>query len=448
MSTSRLILIGVCAVGITAVAWLFLSKDASHDLRGAAAARATHDAVLEDAPSASQSPPAFSEVRGASSGRAEPHAQRPTPEPATGFSRRQEFERNGYEAAGQSLDAALKSLAGIKLRADHVAFLRGIFMRLGEGNSMEAIGALKRLKNGDDYEFALRAFVEAGHLDAPNRFPDQLFANTDDADASLILRLADQPDLAAGLARELLDGPALAHLLGRLATDAVAQDPQRALAFGDGLQGKERAAFLGDFAKAWAAADGRAAWAWALQQPDAESRESMQEAVIGGLADSDPVTAAQRLAQLPPGPGRDKVLQQVGETWGRNDTQAAFNWAGSLPNPQDRDAALASIRNVAPTGIGAVLRGAGPDGYPMIMEVTPGGAASALPQLGQGVQIVAVRDAAGNVIDLQGKDMSAAVGLLRGAPNTPVTMDIIPAGGTVANRQTVVLTRKQLIFKR
>ena len=313
---------------------------------------------------------------------------------------------------------------------------------------MEAIGALKLLKNGKDYEFALRAFAEARHLDAPNRDTEQPFASADDADASLILSVADQPDLAAGLARGLLDGPALAHVLGRLATDAVAQDPQRALAFGDGLEGKERAAFLGDFAKAWAAADGPAAWAWALQQPDAASRESMQEAVIGGLADSDPISAAQRLAQLPPGPGRDKVLQQVGQAWGQSDTQAAFNWAGSLPNPQDRDAALASIRSVAPTGIGAVLSGAGPGGYPMIMEVTPGGAASALPQLGQGVQIVSVRDAAGNVVDLQGKDLATAVSLLRGAPNTAVTMDIIPAGGTGANRQTVVLTRKQLMFKR
>ena len=446
MSTSRLILIGVCAVGITAVAWLFLSKDAPHDLAGPTATQAVHDAPPTAIPFASESPAPSTRQHDSSRPEIDRRAEPPAREPATAFSRRQEFEHNGYDAAGASLDAALQTLRGIAGRADRVAFLRGIFMNLGESNSVEAVRALKQLGNSDRAS-ALRAFVEVLHAEPTHPFAEDRFANANGTDASLILRVADQPDLAAGLARELLDGPALAHLLGRLATDAVAQDPQRALAFGDGLKGKVRAEFLGDFAKSWAAADGPAAWAWALQQPDAASRESMQEAVIGGLADSDPVTAAQRLAQFPPGPGRDKVLQQVGEGWGQKDTQAAFNWAGSLPNPQDRDAALASIHSVAPVGIGVVLT-PGPGGYPTITDLIPGGTASAFSQLGQGVQIVSVRDAAGNIIDLQGKDMSTAGGLLRGAPNTPLTIDIIPAGGTAANRQTVVLPRKQLMFKR
>jgi hypothetical protein len=445
VSQSRLILLCVSAFGIAVGAWLLRSKEPAR----LPLAAPIHAAPATDVHPAPEPPSALARPPKAALPQAESPGERPASEsgPATAFSRRQEFERNGYDAAGKSIDAALATLAGIMGRTEHAAFLRGMFMRLGESSSMEAVRALGQLPNGADRDTALAAFVEVSHAEPSGQENATPLAPPYGTNGSLILRLADHPDLAAGLARELIDGPALGQVLGRLAMDEVAQDPRRALSLGDGLNGDARSEFLGDFARGWAVADGSAAWIWALQQPDAALRESMQEAVIGGLAETDPLTASQRLAQLPAGPQREQALQEVGAQWAQSDTQAALNWAGSLPDPQDRAAALASIGNVAPVGIGAVLR-TEPNGYPTIADVIPGGAASASPQLGPGTQIVSVRDAAGNVIDLQGQDLSTAVSLLRGAPNTPVTMVIIPSGGTPANLQTVVLTRRQLLYKR
>jgi C-terminal processing protease CtpA/Prc len=173
----------------------------------------------------------------------------------------------------------------------------------------------------------------------------------------------------------------------------------------------------------------------------------LQNAVVRGLAGTDPQAAAQYLAQMNGGANRDNALETVAGRWGEKDTKAALDWAATLPTPQEREAALANVRKVAPVGIGAVLA-AGPDGYPVINDVIPGGAAGENPQLGKGAQIAAVHDANGNVIDLHGKNLEETVNLLRGVPGTAVTMEVIPSGGSAAARQVVVLTRRQLLFKR
>ncbi len=321
-------------------------------------------------------------------------------------------------------------------------------MRLGETESVEAIHALTALSRNTDRDTALRSFVEGANPDPRDEKKMRQLESEYGTDGGLILQLGDHPDLAAGLAGAMMKGTGLGHVLGQLAADTVGQDPQHALSFGNSLDGEARTIFLDQFARGWAAADASAAWAWAAQQPDAALRESMEESVINGLSETDPLAASQHLALLPLGKGRDQALQQVGEGWAMSDTQAALNWADSLPNPQDRDLAAKGIRGVAPVGIGAVLRDNGPDGYPLIMDVVPGGPASAWPQFAQGTQIVSVRDGAGKLIDLQGKDINTTVSLLRGSPNTQVTMEIIPPGGTIADRQSVVLTRKQMVYKR
>jgi hypothetical protein len=79
--------------------------------------------------------------------------------------------------------------------------------------------------------------------------------------------------------------------------------------------------------------------------------------------------------------------------------------------------------------------------------VIAGGAASGLPQLAKGSSIAAVRDAKGELIELKGKDLGTTASLLRGPPGSPVTIEVIPPGGTPADRQVVVVTRRQLLFK-
>jgi C-terminal processing protease CtpA/Prc len=122
-------------------------------------------------------------------------------------------------------------------------------------------------------------------------------------------------------------------------------------------------------------------------------------------------------------------------------------WAQSLPDAAERDRALAAIRQAAPVGIGAVLsRDDG--GYPVIREVLPGGAVSKSAAIAEGSQIAAVRDASGQFIETKDRELSDIIPLLRGAPGTLVAVQVIPPGGTFADRRTVVLTREQLLFKR
>jgi hypothetical protein len=318
-----------------------------------------------------------------------------------------------------------------------------MFSRLGEERSMEAVGALKQLKNGIERQAALLAFVEVRHPSPAGREVQEHFefAHTDPY-SELISRLADQPELAVALARELLRGPQLATLLGQLASREAQRDPQHALSIGAGLAGKDRTQFLQRVAQSWARTDGDAAWAWALQERDPALRESVQLAVLGGL---DPQAASQRL-ELLSGSARDQGLRSVAMQWAQSDTKAAIDWINSLPDPQERETALASVREVAPVGIGAHLA-TGKEGYPVIQEIVGGGALSDSPQVAKGSHIAAIRDGTGNIIDLKGKELTEAVSLLRGAPGSSVTMEVIPPGGSLADRKVVVLTRRQLLFK-
>ena len=78
-----------------------------------------------------------------------------------------------------------------------------------------------------------------------------------------------------------------------------------------------------------------------------------------------------------------QVINALASSWGMADTQAAFAWANSLANGQERDSATAGIRETAPVGIGVVL-GKSPEGYPVIQELIPGGPASLGGQLRSG----------------------------------------------------------------
>ena len=61
------------------------------------------------------------------------------------------------------------------------------------------------------------------------------------------------------------------------------------------------------------------------------SRQNFYWPIFSHWASTDPVTAAQRAAQLPPGSGHDNAVQVVASTWASQDAQAAFAWANACP---------------------------------------------------------------------------------------------------------------------
>jgi hypothetical protein len=264
---------------------------------------------------------------------------------------------------------------------------------------------------------------------------------------SLLGSLMARPDVAAAGARELLEGRELAHFLGEIAARIAADDPQRAIGYGAALEGKERADFLIQLAGGWAAAHGDAAWDWSLAEPDPTLRAAMQAVVLENWVQNDPEAVAANLSQVSGKDARQSLLAEIGKQWGEADTRAALAWAQALPEAAERDHALAAIREAAPVGIGAVLA-QDKEGYPVIREVVPGGAVSKSPGIPAGSLIAAVRDASGQFIDTKDRNLSDVIPLLRGAPGTAVAVQVIPPGGTLADRRTVILTREQLLFKR
>ena len=98
-------------------------------------------------------------------------------------------------------------------------------------------------------------------------------------------------------------------------------------------------------------------------------------------------------------------------------------------------------------GIGAVLTDI--DGYTTIRELVAGGPASQSGQLKVGDRIVGVgQGAAGPMEDVVGQRLDDTVALIRGAVNSTVRLDILPAeDGPDASNKTVVLTRNTITIQ-
>jgi hypothetical protein len=285
-------------------------------------------------------------------------------------------------------------------------------------------------------------------LAAMNRLGEHVRFSTERAGLrDLLGGLMTKPVLAVEGASQLLSGRERAQFLGQLAAVMAGHDAERALTFGAGLEGAERADFLKGLAAGWAGKEGEAAWNWSLSEPDASLRAALQAAVLDSWAVKDPAAAAAQLSQITGKDARDALLSQIAAQWGSADTRAAFAWAETLSNVEERNRALAAIREQAPVGIGAVLAQDN-NGYPVIREVVPGSALSKAPGIAAGSQIAAVRDESGRFIDTKDRELSDILPMLRGSPGTMVALQIIPPGGSSANRRTVVVTRAQLLFKR
>jgi hypothetical protein len=446
---THLLIAGMLMVVIALAAWRYLESDSppARPLREASSHIAVGNTMaspesIEDISnsSVSHNPAAYIGLPAAT-----PLSLKDALALASRFERHQQLERFGFDAAKEGTEPALQRLAEITNAADRAAFLRGMFTHLAD-NPGEALRAVKSLDAVIDRETAVAALVA-------NWRPEPLPL---DEQASLIRRygsvggmlasLLGNPVLTADCARELLSGMERARVLGSASGRLAATDPQQALALGSQLEGRERTEFLLCLAASWTRTDGDAAWAWAQQQTDPALRNSLQETILANWAARDPAAAALVVPQITNAESRQKLLEAVAGSWANADTKAAFDWANNLSTPQERDAATAAIRENAPVGIGVVLAD-GPDGYPLIRELVPGSTASSSGLLQSGYQIAAVGDGNGRFTDLLGKNMEDVVPLIRGKPGSSVWLQVIRPGGTPANRLTVVVPRKQLMFK-
>ena len=250
------------------------------------------------------------------------------------------------------------------------------------------------------------------------------------------------PEQAAAWAIEQLGGDARAAVISRAAAAMAARDPVAALALGEGLVGAPQARFLASFASGWAAADPQAARQWASKLGDPGLRARVLDRILDADVSADPARAARNLAEMPPDatPARSVAFMRVASGWAGKDTLAAMSWAAGLADEADRAAAQRGIENVAPVGIGAMLD-SGDDGLPVVGGIVPGAPASA--SLSVGDRILAVAGADGTWVDSRGLTMGELVSLIRGRPDTQVSLQV-QSPGTAAPRQ-LTIGRRQII---
>ena len=219
-----------------------------------------------------------------------------------------------------------------------------LFRRLAAGDRLAAMRAAKQLTNAVERETALFTLVtEWTHGELSSPQLRAYHISTYGLEAGLGFELANQPELALTWANELTEGPARTDLVQAVARGMVGSDSAAAFALTD-------------------------------QVPEADRRKFF-DALLGD--------------------------------WAMHDTAAAMQWAEQFPDPADRDAALQTIRNVAPIGIGAAVTSR--DGHPVINDLVPGTPAALSGQLAAGDRILAIAQGNNQFVDVQNLPLANVV---------------------------------------
>lgn len=185
-------------------------------------------------------------------------------------------------------------------------------------------------------------------------------------------------------------------------------------------------------------------WARTL---DPVIRSEVLSALAVDLAKQDVTFATNVLPEIP-SPHRRRAVDGIAQVWARFDTEAALNWASSLPDPTEAESALSMIREIAPTGIGITLSSPPGSPYPTAINFVSGGPAAKSGAIRAGDAIVAVGDGNGSWISTSGRNLQTISESIRGKPGEAVQLQILPAGTTDPSRaRTVTLTREQILLK-
>ena len=105
-----------------------------------------------------------------------------------------------------------------------------------------------------------------------------------------------------------------------------------------------------------------------------------------------------------------------------------------------------AIRSSAPVGIGAELKMQ--DGYAVINGLIPGSPAQLSGLIHSGDRILALAQGDNAFMDARGLTLQKIVEMIRGAPNTVLQLQVLPADPTGnALPRTITIPRDQLKFK-
>lgn len=343
----------------------------------------------------------------------------------------------------------LAGLASIKDGSARDAFLDGVVGRLAALGPETALAQVQQLPDAELRDMAMLALLQewsgVSTLELIRRGDIWRFG----ASGALGLYLLEQgkitADQAAEMARTSTDANRRAELLARVGARLAEDNPAAAMALADGLDERQRQRFAERLAANLAEQSPDAARRFALQLNDPVTRSSMLARILETEAAKDPAAAAQGFLAMPPDEveARARAARRIGSEWASRDTLAALQWVGSLADESSRNAARQGIDAVAPVGIGARLS-PGEGGLPVLQELVPGGPASASGQIQAGDTILAVSDANGRWVDARSVQMGDLIGLIRGEPNTQVSLQVQSPGQTAP--RAVTIGRQQIIY--
>lgn len=184
---------------------------------------------------------------------------------------------------------------------------------------------------------------------------------------------------------------------------------------------------------------------WANELTDGQGRTDLLQAAARGMISSNP-TAAFALTDQAPEADRQKFFDSLLSDWTMHDTAAALQWAEQIPNPAERDAVLQTIRSVAPSGIGAAITLQ--DGHPVFNDLVPGTPAALSGQISPGDRLLAVAQGNNQYVDVQNLPLAAVIQMIRGAPGTPIQLEVLSTNGPPNSLPRIVyLYRDQIKFK-
>jgi hypothetical protein len=138
-----------------------------------------------------------------------------------------------------------------------------------------------------------------------------------------------------------LEGRDKSGALNSVISEMASKDPSKAAQVAATLTGDDQARAYGEIAGKWASTDFAAAEAW-IQGLPAESRDRAMSQALETLANTDPEGAAAKVAGIPVGRDRDRAIEDIAGSWARKDPAAAAAWVAQQET-EDPDDAIRSV---------------------------------------------------------------------------------------------------------
>ncbi|MFC7338815.1 hypothetical protein ACFQY0_16585 [Haloferula chungangensis] len=260
----------------------------------------------------------------------------------------------GMDAA--QLEEAAKNLDSLPM-GDRIMASMLLFSQWGEIDPQGALAFTKTMGFGGMFAkpTVLRSWASVDPVNAakyfsenPNDFADMGGRGGPGGDngAGVIAREWAKLDPQAALDwAQGLDGrdksSALVSVLGEMA----AKDPAEAASVASGLEGDDRNRAYSEIAEKWAQSDYASAEAW-ISTLTGEDKQDALASAIGVLAKSDPVGASAKISSMAEGGEKERAIRDVGSSWAREDPAAAAAWVASQESGSD------GMRNVMATWAG------------------------------------------------------------------------------------------------